>query len=241
MIILALDFESTGLDTANDRVIEAGAVLYSTSQKKCLDNLGCLVHTDKAISSEITDITGVTEAAVKRFGYPEKDVFDIIMNMMADADAVLGYNVRRFDYALLFNWAHRLQAALPKKPWIDIYADLPWRVPVGKLSHTAADHGILNLFPHSALADCQTTLAIANKYDHDLLLQRATSPVVILRSHQAQINNDQVKKAPFKFRWSPSKKWWWRPVKQSDLDEFMGVVPFKVTIEKEVTERELDN
>lgn len=241
MIILALDFESTGLDTANDRVIEAGAVLYSTSQKKCLDNLGCLVHTDKAISSEITDITGVTEAAVKRFGYPEKDVFDIIMNMMADADAVLGYNVRRFDYALLFNWAHRLQAALPKKPWIDIYADLPWRVPVGKLSHTAADHGILNLFPHSALADCQTTLAIANKYDHDMLLQRATSPTVVLQARQERHENDLVKKAPFRFRWNPGRKIWWKPCKVSDVDEVIKAAPFKVTIEKELNERELDN
>jgi DNA polymerase III epsilon subunit-like protein len=241
MILLSLDFETTGLDTANDRVIEFGAVLYSTGQHKCLDNQGMLVQTDKIITQEITDITGITKSAVDKFGYDADCVFDTIMDMMNQADAVIGYNVRRFDYAVLYNWAYRKQVPLPNKPWIDIYADLPWRVPVGKLSHTAADHGILNLFPHSALADCQTTLAIANKYDHNMLLERAQSPVVILRSHQAQINNDQVKKAPFKFRWSPSRKIWWRPVKQTDLDEFMNAVPFKVTIEKELTERELDN
>ena len=240
MILLSFDVETTGLDTANDRVIEFGAVLYSTGQKKCLDNQGMLVQTDKIITQEITDITGITRSAVDNFGYTEGDAFNIIMQMMDSADAVIGYNVRRFDYAVLYNWAHRVGTTLPVKPWIDIFADLPWRVPVGKLSHTAADHGILNLFPHSALADCQTTLAIANKYDPNMLLERAQSPVAILRSHQAQIDNDIVKKAPFRFRWSPSKKWWWKAVKQQDLDEVIKAAPFKITIEKEATERELD-
>lgn len=248
MILCSLDFESTGLDTAKDDVIEFGAVLWSTTQKKCLDNQGMLVRTDKVITPKITKITGITQAALTRFGYEPGDVLSIILGMMSSADAIIGYNVRRFDKPLLYSWAERINKTLsreeqlvtpPDKVWIDLFLDLPWDVLTGKLSHTAADHGILNLFPHSALADCQTVLAIASKYDADLLLKRAQSPVVILRSLEERSNNDAVKAA--KFRWSPApNKFWWKAAKQADADEVIANCGIRCEIDKEHTQEELD-
>jgi DNA polymerase III epsilon subunit-like protein len=241
MIYLSLDFETTGLNVVTDRVIEFGAVLYSTAQKKCLDSQGPLVKTDLVISTEITQLTGVTKQAVDRFGYAPEDVLPLILDMIKHADAVIGFNCRRFDYHVLYEWVRRENQELPNKPWIDLYYDLPWSVPVGKLSHVAADHGILNLFPHSALADAQTVLSIAAKYDEQLLLQRAQSPIVVLRSHQARHENDLVKKAPFKFRWNGDRKIWWKPVKEQDVTEIIQSAPFSVSIEKDFTPEELDN
>lgn len=241
MILLSLDFETTGLDTQNDRVIEFGAVLYSTEQKKCLDNQGMLVKTDTPITAKITEITGIHPAAVERFGYHHREMFGIITDMMSNADAVIGYNCRRFDKHVLENWGKMLEESVPDKTWIDLYQDLPWCVPVGKLGHTAADHGILNLFPHSALADAQTVLAIAEKYNPQLLLDRAQSPVVIIQARQTRANNDLVKQAPFKFRWNPTNKIWWKPVKQQDVDEIIQSAPFSITIEKGWTQEELEN
>lgn len=242
MILLSLDFETTGLDTQNDRVIEFGAVLYSTGQKKCLDNQGMLVKTDVAITSKITEITGIHPTAVERFGYDQEGILDIIIEMIDNCDAVIGYNCRRFDKQVFDNWCVRnKREAHFAKTWIDIYQDLPWRVPVGKLGHTAADHGILNLFPHSALADAQTVLAIAEKYDPQLLLDRAQSPVVIIQARQTRANNDLVKQPPYKFRWNPTNKIWWKPVKQQDVDEIIQSAPFPITIEKGWTQEELEN
>lgn len=241
MIFLSLDFETTGLNVVEDRVIEFGAVLYSTGQKKCLDNQGMLVKTDKEITAAITGITGITRQAVDRFGYEPENVLPLILDMMDSADYVIGYNVRRFDYHVLYEWTRRAGMELPEKLWVDLYQDMPWTVPVGKLSHVAADHGILNLFPHSAMADSQTTLAISTKYDPDLLVTRAKSPVVILRSHQRANENDLVKQAPFKFRWNPGRKWWWKPVKEQDVDEVIKAAPFSISIEKDTTLEELDN
>jgi len=122
-----------------------------------------------------------------------------------------------------------------------LFYDMPWQVPTGKLSHVAADHGILNLFPHSALSDSQTVLAIAMKYDEKLLLERSQSPIVVLRSHQSRLENDLVKQAPYKFRWNGDKKFWWKPVKQQDVDEVIQSAPFSISIEKDYTPEELDN
>jgi len=241
MLLLSLDFETTGLDVINDRVIEFGAVLFSTTMKRCLDSQGMLVKTDKVITPQITGITGMHPAAVERFGYEPGDVLNIIQQMMDEADAVIGYNSKRFDYRVYLNWLKREGVEIRDIPWIDLYVDLPWQVPVGKLSHVAADHGILNLFPHSALADSQTVLAIANKYDPQLLLDRATSPVVVLRSHTDRADNDLVKRAPYKFRWNPTARIWWKPVKQQDVEEIIQSAPFPISIEKGITPEELDN
>jgi len=238
MIYCSLDFETTGVNIVTDRPIEYGGVLYSTGQKKCLDNLGMLIKTDVYVTPEITRITGITRPALDRFGYEGTEVIPLVLEMIAASDAVIGYNCRRFDYYILTEWAKREALKVPEKPWIDLFYDMPWQVPTGKLSHVAADHGILNLFPHSALADAQTVLAIAAKYDESLLLKRSQSPVVVLRSLAPREANDQVKK--MKFRWNPSNKLWWKPVKQQDVDEIIQACPFGVTIEKNWTPEELD-
>jgi len=237
---MSLDFETTGLDVVNDRVIEFGAVLYSTTQKKCLDNQGMLVSADVPVTPQITKITGITQAAVDRFGYAPDDALGVILDMAMNADAMIGFNVKRFDKHVFENWAKRAGRTHGVSLWIDLYTDLPWQVPMGKLSHVAADHGILNLFPHSALADAQTVLAIAEKYDAEELLHRAQSQVVVLQARQDRSQNELVKQAPFKFRWCPSHKIWWKGVKQQDVDEVIQSAPFAISIER-WTPEELEN
>jgi DNA polymerase III alpha subunit (gram-positive type) len=238
LILFSLDFETTGLDFANDRVIENGGVLYSTGQHKCLDNVGMLVKTDREITTKVTSLTGITRKALDKFGYEPDDVLGVIYDMIESCDAVIGYNCRRFDYNMLKQWSDRTDLPLLDKPWIDLYLDLPWQVPTGKLSHVAADHGILNLFPHSALADCQTVLAIAHKYDSQLLLDRALSPVMVLRSLADFSEKDVVKSC--QFRWNPGRKFWWKAAKEQDVDEIMASVPFKVVIDKDYTPEDLN-
>lgn len=238
MILLSMDFETTGLDVFNDEVIELGMVLYSTGQHKCLDSQGILVKTTKTVTPEITGITGITKPALDRFGYEQDVALDALIELMEVADHMIGYNARRFDKRVAESYAARHGRTLPNKIWIDVFQDLPWRVPTGKLSHVAADHGILNLFPHSAMSDCQTTLSIMEKYDPELLLQRAQSPVVVLQARADRSQNEKVKKA--KFRWNPANKIWWKAAKEQDVTEILQTMDFPVSIEKQWTPEELD-
>ena len=236
-IILSLDFETTGLDFQKDRIIEIGAVLYSTNQKKCLESLGCLVQTDIPITEEITGITSIHPAAVKRFGYDQEMAFNSLQRMIEDADALTGHNVLRFDSNMYKSWAGRLNLKPVDKLWIDTMIDIKGHEGK-KLSYLAADHGILNLFPHSAMADCQTVLAIIEKYDINELVARAKTPTVVIRGRQDRTQNDLVKKA--KFRWNPDRKIWWRPTKECDVQELMNSLSFPISVEKELTVEELD-
>ena len=64
MILLSLDFETTGLDVEKDRITEVGAVLYSTGLDQVLETAGYLVNPEIPISAEITKLTGITNSMV---------------------------------------------------------------------------------------------------------------------------------------------------------------------------------
>ncbi len=240
MILLAFDLETTGLDFVKDRPIEVGAILYSTGQQKCLESQGFLVKTDVAISPEITKLTGITQAAVDKFGYPSGSSFQTVVDMAEQADAIIGHNIVRFDKRMLKAWEARENvdipailsegAKIPNRLWIDTYTDLP-DTEVGKLTLMAANAGFLNMFPHSALADCQTVLKLIEKYDIAKIVERAQSPTIVVQAHQARHENDLAKKA--KFRWYPEKKMWWKFVKEMDLEAFVKSVTFDVSVHRE--------
>jgi DNA polymerase-3 subunit epsilon len=229
-IILALDFETTGLDFVKDRPIEVGAILWSTNQSRCLESQGYLVKTEVPITKEITEITGITQAAVNAFGYESNHAFEILLDMISAADFIIGHNVIRFDSRMLKAWAEREQQEVPDKLWIDTYTDIPRATP-GKLTLMAAEHGFLNLFAHSALADCQTVLKLIEGYNFDEIVERAKSPMVVVQAHQARHENELAKKA--KFRWRPETKQWWKFVKEIDLEAFGKTLPFDYSVHRE--------
>lgn len=229
MILLSLDFETTGLSPENDRVIEVGSILYSTGQKKCLESSGFLVKTDVPISKEIAELTNIHPAAVTKFGFESKDGLDNVIGMMEMSEAIVGQNVIRFDKKVLEAWAHREGASIPEKLWIDTRTDLPVE---GKgLTYQAADHGFLNLFPHSALADCQTVLKLVSMYDINVIVERAKSPTIVLVGKQDRSDNDLAKKR--KFRWNPDYKLWWKTIKTLDYEKEVEGCPFPIALAPE--------
>ena len=238
MILFVFDLETTGLDFVKDRPIEVGAILYSTAQQKCLESQGFLVRSDVPVSLEITQLTGIAQQAVDKFGYDSKDSLETVLEMMNQADAVIGHNAVRFDRRMLANWVIREGSqAVPDKLWIDTYTDLPG-AKSGTLTHMAADHDILNLFPHSALADCQTCLKLIETYDIDTVVERAKSPAVVVQAHVTFDTNHLAKKE--KFRWYPGKKMWFKLMKEMDVDAFAKNVTFDITIYRENIQEFLD-
>ena len=241
MLLLSYDVESTGLNVNTDEVIEVGAVLWSTGQSKSLESVGFLVQTSIPISKEITDITGITQAAVDTFGYESGDALNSVVDLMNQADVIIGHNVKRFDERITRSWASRFLTELPDKLWGDTMTDIPG-VKGEQLVTMAAKHGFVNMFPHSALADAQTVIKLIQPYDIDKIVERAKSPTVVLRSHQpnAPENNRAVGKLGF--RWNGIHKLWWRATKEMDVSDIAAKCPFDVSrVDKEVTLEMLDN
>lgn len=231
-IVLSYDTETTGLDTKKDEVVEVGALLYSTGQKRVLESVSFLVKTDLPITEEVTKITGIVKPALDRFGYESDNALDVVTDLMSQADLIIGQNVIQFDKRITDSWAKRVNKQLPEKLWADTRTDLPGCE--GKhLGYMAADHGFLNMFPHSALADAQTVLKILSFYDIEEVIKRAKSPSIVIRSLQSMDQNREASKR--KFRWKPElNKRWLKVIKECDIESEMAANPFKISIEKDV-------
>lgn len=223
MIVAGLDIEATGLDKVKDRPIELGLSLYTTNFSRGLESRSLLIQSDGVpVTDEITEITGITQGMVDKYGVEPAEAFEEGLYYANRAQAVVAFNGRRFDIPMMHAWAKRLKQTWPEKLIIDPYEDMPATLAgptpgmrPQELITMCAKEGI-SYDPHEAGADVGAMLRLMMKRNFEHVLQRAQSPTVVIQSHQERFENDKVKK--HKFRWNPDKKIWWKSVKKIDLD-----------------------
>jgi DNA polymerase III alpha subunit (gram-positive type) len=220
MILLGLDIESTGLDKIKDRPIEIGLALWTTRFHRSLDTRALLIQSDGvSVTKEITEITGINQDMVDKFGYTPEEAYDETSYFLDRADAIVAFNGRRFDIPMMKAWASRLKRQFPNKLVIDPFEDLPMRAQ--ELITMCAKMGIY-YDAHEAGADVGAMLRLMSKFDFEVVLARAKSPVVIVQSLQHRSENEKAKK--HKFRWNPGRTIWWKAVKEMDLDDLAKAV-----------------
>jgi DNA polymerase III alpha subunit (gram-positive type) len=234
MILLGYDIETTGLDKQNDQIIEMGLVLYSTGLRRVVESTGFLVKPDAPLSADAAKVTGLIEPALEKFGYGAVDALEDFIRFAEQADAIIGHNINRFDKFITENEAKRFGYVLPEKLWIDTMTDIPG-VKGEQLITMCAKKGFV-YDAHGALADANAVVKLAETYDaessatsYDKIVERAKSPLVVLRVHQPNTtaNNKVVRKLGF--IWNAEYKIWWRATKEIDIEGFVPTVPFEVS------------
>lgn len=109
MVILYLDFETTGLDTGLDRIIEAGLIIENQDGQR--ESFQSLVNPKCPIPAESTEIHGIKDEDVAEAPL-FADIFPDIQAMVEKCDAIAGYNVN-FDLKILMAESRRLSKPLP--------------------------------------------------------------------------------------------------------------------------------
>ena len=202
MIVVGLDLESTGLDKMKDRTIEVCSILWTTNFNRSIGSRTLLVQSDGvSIPSEVTELTGITQAMADRFGVTQDEAFEEMEYFISQAEAIVAFNGRRFDVPFSQQWAKRLNKAFPDKPLIDPFTDLPMRGQ--ELITMCAKKGIYYA-AHEAGADTAAMLQLVSKFPFDVVWARSQSPIVAVRSMQKRNENSKAKK--HKFRWNPDLK-----------------------------------
>jgi DNA polymerase III subunit epsilon len=220
MIVVGLDIEATGLDKVADRPIEIGLALWTTKFNRSLDTRALLIQADGVkVTDEITEITGITQGMCDSYGYTPEEAFEESTYFVDRAEAIVAFNGRRFDIPMMGAWAKRVKKEFPDKFVIDPFEDLPMRGQ--ELITMCAKMGIY-YDPHEAGADVGAMLRLMCKFPFETVLQRAKSPVLVVRSMQGRNENDKAKK--HKFRWNPERKIWWKAVKEIDLNDLSAAV-----------------
>lgn len=232
MLWLGVDFETTGLNVKEDRIIEVGAVLWDTIRKRPLTILNELVWDDTypELPSEVVSITGITEDDLKKYGRRPLEVLCALLAIAGEADLLVAHNGTNFDKPLLEAELERV-GAHPSEPleWIDSSVDVPYpeSVSTRKLTHLAAEHGFVNPFAHRAVFDVLTMLHIMSKYDAKEILALSKSPSITIRAVVTFAEKEQARTRGY--RWNAEQKWWVKTVKEVNLEKEM-TAPFKIQI-----------
>jgi DNA polymerase III alpha subunit (gram-positive type) len=239
MILLGLDLETTGIDKVADRPIEVGLTLWTTKYNRSLETHNFLVQSDGvAVTDEITAITGITQKMVDTQGYPVGVAYEMVMSFVNAAEGVVAFNGRRFDIPMMRQWAARQGTEFPQKFIIDPFdGDIPMRPQ--ELITMCAKQGIY-YDAHEAGADVTGMLKLLLKFPLDVVVERASSPSVIVQSGQKRSENSLAKQ--HKFRWNPDYKVWWKAVKQVDLRSLIEEIggKFPTQVRPDLTKEELD-
>lgn len=227
MLIAGLDLESSGLSVTDDRIIEVGAVLWDTERQTPLLIFSHLVNPYIPISKEITEITGIIQDDLDRYGRPAVAVLSELNVLLEKADAIVGHNALGFDKPFLENELARHGLPVVSRPWIDTSVDVPYaeKIKTRKLVHLAAEHDFLNSMAHRALSDVLTMLKVLSHYDIDSVLKTSQEPSITLVAEvkkpwedaalEGKKETDKAKARGFRF--DGSKKRWVKSVKQSSL------------------------
>ncbi|HOE34816.1 MAG: DEAD/DEAH box helicase [Chloroflexi bacterium] len=152
-IIVALDLETTGLDPAQDAVIEIGAVKFNDTRVEA--EYSTLINPRKPISAFITNLTGITNSMVMNAPLLINALPDLV-NFIGDAP-ILGQNIG-FDLAFL-----QKAGILRANPILDTYELASVLMPSAarySLGALASQLGVLQPATHRALDDARATHAV---------------------------------------------------------------------------------
>ena len=207
--VLILDTETTGLDPAQDRIVEIGAVLWSVRQSCILSTWSELVF-GKGNSAE-----GVNRIPPEALAYGLKlpQALAALHALAQRADLVVAHNA---DFNRAFIGSNLGLA------WVCSMADVEWpRTASGRsLPAIALAHDVPIVTAHRALADC---LIIARLFErvvelgHDVrqLLERAQRPKATYQAMISYEDRELAKDAGFK--WQKSTKRWVKSMAEEDV------------------------
>jgi ATP-dependent DNA helicase DinG len=168
-VIVSIDLETTGLDAANAKIIEVGAVKFHDHE--IIDTYSTLVDPESPIPAKITAITGIQTENMR--GAPKLNEVIPRLKQFVGSAPVLGHNVD-FDLAFL-----QKQGVLSDNLSIDTYEMASVLLPTAPRYNLNALMQWLKLMPegdyHRALADALATarvyMALWDKLMNDVPLE----------------------------------------------------------------------
>lgn len=100
--ILIFDFETTGLNSKEDEILEIGALRLEIidGKFKPVDELEVILKTNNPISETITKITGITNEMQEEHGISQAEGFYMLDNLIDENTILVAYNIQ-FDLGFL--------------------------------------------------------------------------------------------------------------------------------------------
>ena len=164
--ILLFDFETTGLNSKTDRIIEIGAILLkrdpSVMQFRLDKELSVLIAQDSPLPAKIIEITQITDEMLLRDGVTEEEAFERFKDLYDSKTLLIAYNVS-FDHGFLKALFRRQVDPLfeLENDVLDVMAMYKDRHPYPhKLDNAVSTYGVKSKNTHRAIDDIKATLQV---------------------------------------------------------------------------------
>lgn len=222
--VALVDIESSGLDPANDEMIElAIMLLFVSANGELLSHFGpvsWLQQPSRPLGSQIIQITGLTDSDLAG-----KSINDAMAIQLLDrADLLVAHNAR-FDAA----WIERRFPPVAERAWACSCSEIPW-LQLGfegrAQNHLLGQHGWFSS-AHRAAADVWSLFHLLQEKRHDpgstierthlqrLLKASSTSSVLVEAVNAPYSAKDRFKAR--QYRWNPDRKIWFKEMGNDDL------------------------
>lgn len=222
MKLAVIDFETTGLDSAKDHIIDAAVAVLDTATWTVLDRYDSLNEPPVPIPAEITAITGITDEDVRgrRMEVP------LFLRMCDTAELIVAHNAT-FDRGF---FERHLQPDAAARRWACTMSQIEWHavpsLPKCRcLRHLAWELYVDPFRGHRAHGDVGTLVEmlkachpLTGRRIGEMLIEAASASWSLVRAVGAPFDSKDVLKDAG-WRWSPGTKTWWRIVREEQLPE----------------------
>ncbi len=225
--MLVLDTETTGLDSAKDKIIELGLVkvLYSPSAKIMTSveaELSIYEDPGFSISEEITALTGITDDMVRGKTFDEA----LVARWFAGDPAVVAHNAG-FDRPFF----ERRFPAINHLRWGCTFQGIDWKgmgYSNSKLDYILFRQGYF-FEGHRASIDCHATAWMLHGMQDAFsqLIDSVNTDTWIIEARNSPFDSKDMLKGR-KYRWNANQKVWWTQVTDDELlaeKDFLDTVP----------------
>lgn len=231
MIIAGVDLETTGLNTAEDRIIEIGLVCWDTEKKIPLGVFSTFVDPGAdflPLKAEAKEKNKIEEEWLTKFGMEPSTALIYVSEILHQfgVEHIVGHNCENYDKPLFMAELKRnkiIGHLAERTPWIDSRTDCPYpnAIETRKLNHLAAEHGFINPFAHRAVFDVLTMLRIVSQYDINEIIAQSKIPFVIIQALVSYDDRQKAKDARFNWENIGDQKFaksWVKKIRANALD-----------------------
>lgn len=160
--LVALDLETTGLDSTKSKIISIGAVKRVPDGE--LLQFEKLIRSIDSVPEKIIELTGITSTKLKEQGVELSIGLEELSDFVKDA-VIVGYNLQ-FDEKFLTEALKKVgkdELTNPTQDLMPIVKTTQEFLDNYRLTTVLEAYQIENLNPHHALSDAQATLSLAEK------------------------------------------------------------------------------
>jgi DNA polymerase-3 subunit epsilon len=237
MLLIGIDFETTGMSPEKHAVIEVGAILWDTDLRAPIRVIGYLVNPRKDCEwdPEAMAKNGLSQELCQKYGYEDERALKQLLVWYQQAEIACAHNGTKFDRPFFSAWcAHYGYDDQPKKLWIDTDTDIDFsRGQSHHLDYMAADHRFLNPFPHRAVFDVMTMLKIMDEHDCAKIIESAKEPKIIVQALVSFENNNLARVRNYRPHYEDGRfKAWLKTINQRDYAKEAEEAGFPVRIFK---------